>query len=199
MAVVINSCRHQLFAEEKETTSRFEARLREEGRMKRIRGAVTCGAIVVLVWICRPLAAEESFFARWNPFRLFQRPAAKAETRPATVGAQSYGTPGPSWHADPQGHGDVAGSPQSPLSVSPDTRADVPATHSRHEPGGRHGPGATGRIAASEDGHSSVWVGVHGRPENGPGPDFGPGNRYGSFRPAGGAAGVSLGTGFGCR
>lgn len=167
--------------------------------MKRTWRTVTCGAIVVLVISYRPLGAEESFFARWNPFRLFQRPAAKAETPPAATGPQSYGVPGPSWHAEPQARWDLAGSPQRPISASPETQGDVSAARSRREPGGRHGPGAMRQIVSSEDGHSGAWVGVHGVPESRSGQDFGSASSCGPLRPAGGGAGMSLGAGFGCR
>ena len=179
--------------------------------MKRTWDKLVFG-VVVVVFSCRPLGAEEGLWTRWNPFRLFQRPAAKAETPATGAGPQSYGTPGPSWHAERPEQGDLAGSSRPLLSASSDARGDAPAGRSRPEAGGRRASGEPRQGASTEDGRPHVGVGIHGVPEQGTGRPFDSwdtarggagfsrmGGSPGGFRAAGGGAGVSLGTGIGCR
>jgi len=181
--------------------------------MKRTRDKLIFGAVLVVVFSCRPLGAEEGLWTRWNPFRLFPRPTAKAATPATVAGPQSYGTPGPSWHAERPEQGDLAGSSRPPFFATSDARGNASAGRSRPEAGGRRESGEPRQGGASiDDDRPRVGVGIHGVPENRTGRSFDSwdtaggdagfprmGGSPGGFRSGGGGVGVSLGTGIGCR
>lgn len=191
--------------------------------MKEILVSLVFGAVVVLVTDCGSIRAEESFFSRLNPFRMFQRQTTPDAPPPTPAGSPSYGTPGPAWHSGQQISGDQVSQPRfNGDSASHGGRfdanrgSDVPASaRARSKGRGRQGNDTEGRPARIENGRADNWGSMRGGPAHGSADEFDRQGSVGSFResgadagfsraggpagslgPGGRDAGLSLGTGF---